>query len=305
VVVAVVDEAATKFAGLVGGELDVAGVSPTMARLVEADPTLRLLSPPVLFSTLLAFNTTRPPFDDSRVRRAVGLAVQRARLVDAAVAGFATPATGALPPGLPASAAMASPASGAWGSPGEADSLLDAAGWTRPAPGATRTRRGVPLRLTLLTVGSGDMAVEQLLQADLAARGITLDIRVMELASFLATVRAADKQFDLALTGVPGDLALGHLSAMFDSAQSGGALDYTGYHAPALDSALALARSATPADAPAAWGHVDQLLREAMPVAWLYHARGVQGLSARLQHVEMDLRGELASVTRWVRREEW
>ncbi|NCW45481.1 MAG: hypothetical protein EBV77_08410 [Gemmatimonadaceae bacterium] len=61
VVVAVVDEAATKFAGLVSGELDVAGVSPTMARLVRQDPSLRLLSPPALFSTVLAFNTTRPP----------------------------------------------------------------------------------------------------------------------------------------------------------------------------------------------------------------------------------------------------
>lgn len=303
-VIAVVDEAATKFAGLVSGELDVAGVSPTMARLVHADPTLRLLSPPVLFSTLLAFNTTRPPFDDARVRRAVARAVQRERLVEAAVAGFATPAAGALPPGLPASSGAPSYSLVAAPSSGEADALLDAAGWTRPAPGAPRQRQGVPLRLTLLTVGSGDMAVEQLLQADLAARGITLDIRVMELASFLATVRGADKRFDLALTGVPGDLALGHLSAMFDSAQRGGALDYTGYHAPALDAALAAARSAAPEEAPAAWRRVDSLLHDAMPVAWLYHARGVQGLSARLQHVEMDLRGELVSVTRWVRREE-
>jgi peptide/nickel transport system substrate-binding protein len=47
-VVAVVDEAATKFAGLVSGELDLAGVSPTMARLVREDPALRLMSPPAV-----------------------------------------------------------------------------------------------------------------------------------------------------------------------------------------------------------------------------------------------------------------
>jgi ABC-type transport system substrate-binding protein len=103
VVVAVVDEAATKFAGLVSGELDLAGVSPTMAHLVRDDPSLELMSPPVLFSTVLAFNTTRSPFSDVRVRRAVSLAVQRQRLVDAAVAGFATAASSALPPGLPVS----------------------------------------------------------------------------------------------------------------------------------------------------------------------------------------------------------
>src|SRR5690606_14038604 len=60
-VVAVVDEAATKFAGLVSGELDLAGVSPVMAHLVTRDPTLELLEPPVLFSNVIAFNTTKPP----------------------------------------------------------------------------------------------------------------------------------------------------------------------------------------------------------------------------------------------------
>ena len=99
IVVAVVDEAATKFAGLVSGDLDVAGVSPTMARLVRVDPTLQLLTPPALFTNVLAFNTTRSPFDDQRVRRAVSLAIDRRRLVQAAVAGYATPAGSAIPPG--------------------------------------------------------------------------------------------------------------------------------------------------------------------------------------------------------------
>lgn len=304
-VVAVVDEAATKFAGLVSGELDLAGVSPTMAHLVRRDPALRLMSPPVLFSTVLAFNTTRPPFDDARVRRAISRSIQRPRLVEAAVAGFATPASGALPPGLPVSPALpdSTPLAAAWQAHArEADALLDQAGWLRPMPGAVRARNGRPLRLTLLTVGSGDMAVEQLVQADLAARGIALDLRVMELASFLATVRAPDKQFDLVLTGIPGDIALGHLSALFDSSQRGGALDYTGFHTVALDRALADARSADPAGARPAWARVDSLLQHDMPVAWLYHARGVQGRSVKLEHVVMDLRGELSSVARWTRR---
>jgi len=304
-VVAVVDEAATKFAGLVSGELDLAGVSPTMARLVREDPALRLELPPALFSTVLAFNTTRPPFGDARVRRAVSLAVQRRRLVEAAVAGFAFPATSALPPGLPVSPAPdTGNARAAQRDTAEADRLLDAAGWRRTAPDGPRRRNGQPLRLTLLTVGSGDMAVEQLVQADLEARGITLDIRVMELASFLATVRSPAKSFDLVLTGIPGDIALGHLSALFDSQQRGGALDYTGHHTPMLDAALAAARTATPDAARAAWGRVDSLLQQDMPVAWLYHARGVQGRSARLEHVTMDLRGELVSVSQWTRRQD-
>lgn len=317
-VVAVVDEAATKFAGLVSGELDLAGVSPAMAHLVARDSLLRLLTPPVLFSQVLAFNTTRSPFDDVRVRRAVSLSIDRARLVQAAVAGYATPATGAIPPGLPFSDAVRernadgdAERSAHLAAHVQADSLLDASGWRRTGSTSTstnagmRTRNGVPLRITLLTVGSGDMAVEQLVQADLAARGIEVSIRVMELATFLGTVRHADKahqaEYDMAVTGIPGDIGLGHLSAMFATRQRGGALDYTGFHDGQLDQALDLARGASLAEQGAAWRSVDRLLAESMPVAWLYHARGVQGVSRRLQHVVMDLRGELTSVAQWTR----
>ncbi len=301
-IVAVVDEAATKFAGLVSGELDLAGIAPSMADLVTRDPTLELLSPPALFSIVLAFNTTRPPFADSRVRRAISALVNRPRLIEAAVAGYATPARSAIPPGLPFSPESAARTAGAHPDVRGASALLDAAGYTRTGSGL-RARNGVPLRMTLLTVGSGDMAVEQLVQADLATHGIHVEIRVMELATLLAAVRAPEKTFDVVLTGIPGDIALGHLSAMFATAQRGGALDYTGFHSASLDTALTRAREATPNDARTAWERVNTLVQQEMPVAWLYHARGVQGKSRALQHVRMDLRGELVSVAEWTRQE--
>src|SRR6185437_10113005 len=71
-------------------------------------------------------------------------------------------------------------------------------------PGA-RARGGVPLAFTLLTVGSGDNAVEQLLQSDMAAIGIRMEIRQRELASFLQEARARPPRFDALITGIPGD----------------------------------------------------------------------------------------------------
>jgi peptide/nickel transport system substrate-binding protein len=44
---------------------------------------------------------------------------------------------------------------------------------------------------------------------------------------------------------------------------------------------------------------VQRLLRDDMPVAWIYHSRGLQGMSARLHHVVMDLRGEMATLPQW------
>ena len=60
----------------------------------------------------------------------------------------------------------------------------------------------------LLTVGSGDNALEQLVQADLGARGIRVHIRQVELGTFLTQARAANKEFDVLVAGVPGDVAL-------------------------------------------------------------------------------------------------
>jgi peptide/nickel transport system substrate-binding protein len=44
---------------------------------------------------------------------------------------------------------------------------------------------------------------------------------------------------------------------------------------------------------------VQRVLADSAPVAWLYHARGVQGVARRLRGVTMDLRGELATVHDW------
>ncbi|MFL5578128.1 MAG: peptide ABC transporter substrate-binding protein [Gemmatimonadaceae bacterium] len=293
-VVAVVDEATTKFAGLVSGDLDVAGIAPTAAPLAERDPSLRVLTYPVLFSTAIVFNPARAPFDDVRVRRAVSLALDRRRVVEGALGGLATPARSVVPTDNPLAVPGTVEESAA-----RADSLLDAAGWPRGADGR-RARDGRPLAFELLTVGSGDNAVEQLLQADLAARGLRVEVRQLELGAFLSAARATPKRFDALLTGVPGDLSLAYLAAMFDSRLAGGTLDYAGYHTPRLDSLFAAARRATSeTELRAAWRDVQLELARDVPAAWVYHSRGVQGLARRLAGVTMDLRGELVTLHDW------
>ena len=248
----------------------------------------------MLFGTALFFNTTRPPFDDARVRRAVARSLDRTRIVQIALAGFGRASTSAVPPDSPL----------AWrGGAGKdsiaADRLLDDAGWRRGSDGV-RIRRGRRLEVELLSVGSGDNVAEQLVQADLAARGFALRVRQTEMGSFLTTARAAEKRFDLLLAGVPGDLALSYVSALFASAQRGGMLDYTGFHDPALDTLLAQANDAAMgAPSRVAWTRVQERLDSLAPATWLYHSRGVQGVSRRVDGVTMDLRGELAGVHGW------
>lgn len=293
-VIAVVDEPTTKFAGLVSGSLDVAGISPSMAALARRDPAITVVDYPVLFSVALVLNPARPPFDDVRVRRAIDLALDRERIVSAAVAGFATPAASGAPPASPLALPLLARRDTA-----RADSLLDLAGWRRDENGARR-RDGRALTLELLTVGSGDNALEQLVQADLGARGIAASIRQLELGAFLDLARAPVKRFDALVTGIPGDAGLAHLAGMYDSRLAGGTLDYAGYHTRRLDSLFAAARRApTEALERAAWLEIQRDLARDAPAVWIYHARGVQGLSRRLAGVRMDLRGELPTVHDW------
>ena len=294
IVIAVVDEATTKFAGLVSGSLDVAGISPSMAALARQDEAIRVLEYPILLSVAIVLNAARPPFDDRRVREAFSLSIDRERIVDVPLAGFARPAAGPVADAHPY-ALQQPPARDT----ARADSLLEAAGWHRGA-GGMRTRNGIELALELLTVGTADNAVEQLVQADAARRGVRLTIRQMEMGAFLAEARAGEKRFDALVTGVPGDLTLAYLAAMYDGRLRGSALDYGGFHSDRLDARFDAVRAAgTDAALREAWAEVQRELARETPAAWLYHARGLQGISARLRGVTMDLRGELATVADW------
>jgi len=292
-VIAVVDEATTKFAGLSSGDLHVAGISPTMAGLVGRDPALRVLDYPVSFATAIVFNSARAPLEDVRVRQAVDALINRQRVIDVALAGFGAPADGPVSASHPWFQAVARPTAA------QADSLLDAAGWRSSGDGPRR-RGSQRLGFTLLSVGSGDNAIEQLIQADLRGHGIAVEIRQLELGAFLALARQSPKQFDALFTGISGDLSLSHLASMFDSRLAGGALDYAGYHTTSLDSLFGLvSRAGSDAELAGVWRSVQGVLAREVPVSWIYHARGVQGLSRRLQAVRMDLRGEMATLVEW------
>jgi peptide/nickel transport system substrate-binding protein len=289
-VIAVVDEATTKVAGLVSGAVDIAGVNPATAALVRRDPTLRVLDYPTFFTNWLVFNPACVAVQDVRVRRAIALAVDRRRIVDAGVGGF----------GVPSAAPSADAAQDV--APADtvrADSLLDAAGWRRSVTGV-RTRNGAALVITMLTVGSGDNPVEQLLQADLRSRGVDLRIATRDMGSLLASTRSNATDHCATYTGVAGDPARSQLAALFDPAAPGGALDLGARRPLNLGPAFAALRTLTDSTPRhAAWRAVFGILSDSVPATVIFHSRGVQGLTRRLQHVTIDLRGELFSAARW------
>jgi peptide/nickel transport system substrate-binding protein len=251
-VIVVVDEPMTKLAALTAGELDFAGITAAHAAFVRTKPDLLVRSYPLIFVYGMVFNTRRPPFADVSMRRAASLAIDRQEIVDGLLFGFGSPAAGPVPPFLPGYVPMPP-------TPFAPDS-------------ARRLLAGRSPKLELLTVGSGEAALEQLLQARLAAAGFVVTIHQLELSAFLDRVYGPRHDFDVAVMGIPGDPGLGYLAPI-----------------------LALTGLPAPVDA-AAEQHV---FADQTPVAWLYLAGGVQGMNRRVAGVTMDVRGELVTVAQW------
>jgi hypothetical protein len=111
-----------------------------------------------------------------------------------------------------------------------------------------------------------------MLQAQLATAGIRARIRQLELSTYLDRVQGPSHDFDAAVMGISGDLALGHLARLVMlsglRAQGGGE-------------------------------RLVRLIQDSVPAVFLYHARGVQGMNRRVHGVRMDLRGELVTLSQW------
>jgi hypothetical protein len=129
-----------------------------------------------------------------------------------------------------------------------------------------------PPSFELLSVGSGEAPLEQMLQARLAAVGFHVTIRQLDLSVFLDRVNGPRHEFTAAVMGISGDPGLGFLQSLEQR---------TGMPLP-LD----------PVEA-------QRVLAEQRPVVWLYHGRGVQAMNQRVRDVRMDMRGELPTVAAW------
>jgi hypothetical protein len=111
-----------------------------------------------------------------------------------------------------------------------------------------------------------------MLQAQLAKVAVRAELRQLELATYLDRVEGPSHDFDAAVMGISGDLALGYLTRLVT---------------------LAGLR-------PVAGGeNIVRLIQDSLPAVFLYHARGVQGMNRRVHGVQMDLRGELVSLSQW------
>lgn len=116
----------TRAAMLQTGEANLAFPIPyEQAKLLEKNQKLDLVTSPSIMQRYISFNVTQKPFDNPKVREAINYAINRQALVKVAFAGYATPATGIVPPAIQYSQAYPAPEY----NPAKARELLKEAGF--------------------------------------------------------------------------------------------------------------------------------------------------------------------------------
>lgn len=92
---------AVRLAKLRAGECQIAAYpAPADLPAIKADPKLQLLSQPGLNIGYLAFNVTKKPFDDVRVRTALEMAIDRKAILESVYQGSGELARNLIPPTL-------------------------------------------------------------------------------------------------------------------------------------------------------------------------------------------------------------
>ncbi len=174
-----VPDQSTAFLELKTGGIDVLlGVPTDFLEILKAESNIATIQMPGTGINYMPINVTSAPFDDIKVREAVGLAIDQDAIVASIYNGVGAAAHNFLISSLPES--QVDPALEVSYDPERAKALLDEAGWVM-GDGAVRMKDGVPLSVKLFTQnGTEFTALTQVVQAQIAAIGMQADITVFD-----------------------------------------------------------------------------------------------------------------------------
>jgi len=242
------------------GELDYAPIGDFDASWIAYDPVLgpELREVPSLSVQYYGFDTTRPPFDDIRVRQAVGAAVDWRRIVELGSTGSEVVANSMVPPGIPGSTERDFlPVH----DPDAARELLADAGFPDGA--------GFP-EITMLTGGGPyDEAIVTEIEREL---GIDVTYETMDFDTYFGRLDS-DPPHIWSLTWVadypgPNDF----LGVLLGSESSN---NYGGYRSAEFDAAIADAGAADdPVAARAAYDRAEAIIQADVPVVPVSYGTG-------------------------------
>ena len=197
-VFAITPDASVRWAKLQKGECHVMPYpNPADVAAMKADPKFTVLEQPGLNVGYLAYNTTKKPFDDVRVRKAINMAINKKAIVDAVYLGSGIPAINPLPPTI-------------WSynksikddayNPDAAKKMLAEAGFPN---GFETDLWAMPVQRPY---NPNAKRIAELMQADLAKVGVKAEIKSFEWGEYRKRMQNGEHQMGmLGWTGDNGD----------------------------------------------------------------------------------------------------
>ena len=191
-------DASVRWAKLQKGECHVMPYpNPADLEAIRKDPNMQVLEQPGLNVGYLAFNTTKKPFDDVRVRKAISMAINKKAIIDGVYLGTGVAAKNPIPPTM-------------WSynnavkdddyNPDAAKKLLADAGFK---DGLTTDLWAMPVQRPY---NPNAKRIAELMQADLAKIGVKAEIKSFEWGEYRKRMQAGEHQMGmLGWTGDNGD----------------------------------------------------------------------------------------------------
>ncbi|MCB1745388.1 MAG: hypothetical protein KDK91_33790, partial [Gammaproteobacteria bacterium] len=268
------------------GAADVYTPEPHQVSRYRTSNDYQLLDSLRMGYTFIGYNLRRPPFDDVRVRQALGMAVNVDELVEYVLFGEGVRVTGPYPVSTPYYPSGLAPLPY---DPQQAVELLEQAGFQRGADGY-RARDGRPLAITLITNNGNPRrkAILSVVQNAWKRIGVRCETRVFEWSVFLGDY--IDKNdFDAVVLGWvlgvdPDQRALWH-SSQTDPKE----LNFVGYSDPEVDRWLDAIRRTSKLQRQIDYTHrIHKRIAEAQPYTFLFAPRATYALDKRIEMVERD-----------------
>ncbi|MES2596548.1 MAG: ABC transporter substrate-binding protein [Verrucomicrobiota bacterium] len=252
--------------GLATQSFDLAWPSEASRELLRAKPTLKIMPSPARHQIMLVWNTTASWVKDARVRRGLGLALDRQALGRAMPGGLGRPYDSFFPPGFWFSTDKEA-------APADLDESLhqlSEAGWLRDVQG--RLRRGTDemrLRLVIPDGNTDRLRLAQALTKQWQQIGVHVDIAEVTTQSYFMELQSG--RFDAALIG--GELSPGwDILPFWHSSHGGGhGRNVSQMADPQLDLLLeALVSEFDPAQIPSRAAAVEARLHALQPAMPLF-----------------------------------
>ncbi len=278
----IVPESATRQVGLASGQyVMLPNIDAATAAQIRTRPGVKLAETLELAYTLVGFNTSKPPFDNAKVREAANYALDRGQIVQAAQFGAGVPG-GPLSPALKDWAVNVSAFPCYKPDPARAMALLKEAGVA------------TPLAVTMHVLPRQDIKdIAQVVQAQLDKAGFKVELKNQELGQFIQDWRnSAFEMFASTNAGSPDPD-----DYFYRTFRTGGSTNVFKYSNAAVDKLLDEARaSLDPARRKAAYDEVQKTLACDGPIAHLTYGQLFTATRANVEGFDIIANRSLSSL---------